>query len=277
MSCGPVRCNEDVLITTRTHDAVTQLRMSTWRSRVTGYAVSAYMVDGILVDTGFSRVGRELLALALERQVRGVFVTHGHEDHAGNAARLARAGLPLCITDASRQELGRTAAMQFYRRFNWGLAEPLAPGGARFDPAPLRAIHTPGHCDDHQVLWDAERRFVFTGDLFLGVKIRIAHAGERPRALIRSLRAVAALEPVRMFDAHRGALDDAAALLRAKAEWMSETVGRIEGLIDAGWEDGPIRRAVLGKEPRERWFSRGDYSKERMVAAVRWETPASNE
>lgn len=263
------------MITTRTHGSVTELRMSTWRSRVTGYAVSAYMVDGILVDTGFPRVGDELAAVLERQPVRGVFVTHGHEDHAGNAARLARAGLPLSISDATREELDHTAAMQFYRRFNWGLAEPLPSPPAAFDPSPCQAIHTPGHSQDHQVLWCGERRLLFTGDLFLGVKVRIAHHGERPRAHIRSLRAAAALEPARMFDAHRGALDDATGLLRAKAEWMSETVGRIETLIDAGWEDEPIRREVLGSEPRERWISRGDYSKKKFVEAVRLEKPGS--
>jgi endoribonuclease LACTB2 len=261
------------MITPRTHGSVTELRMSTWRSRVSGYSVSAYVMDGILVDTGFPRIGPELAALLAARPVRAAFVTHGHEDHAGNAARLARARLPLCISDATREELRRTAAVRFYRRFNWGLAEPLGPAAAPFDPAPFLAIQTPGHSDDHQVLWDPERRFLFTGDLFLGVKIRLAGPGERPRAHIRSLRAVAALDAVRMFDAHRGVLEDAAALLRAKAEWMSDTVGRIHALIEAGWEDEPIRREVLGDEPRERWISGGEYSKRRLVEAVRVEEP----
>jgi glyoxylase-like metal-dependent hydrolase (beta-lactamase superfamily II) len=261
------------LITARTHGPVTELRMSTWRSHATGYAVSAYLVDAVLVDTGFSRVGAELAALLRGQPVRGVFLTHGHEDHAGNAARLVRAGLPICASEATREEIRRTAEMRFYRRFTWGLAEPVPPDAVPFDPAPWLAIQTPGHSLDHQVLWHPDLRVVFTGDLFLGVKVRLAHHGERPRALIRSLQAVAALGPVRMFDAHRGVLEDAATQLRAKAAWMSDTVGRIQALVDAGWSDDAIRREVLGREPRERWVSAGDYSRKRFVEAVRLEPP----
>ena len=65
MSCGPVRCNEDVLITTRTHDAVTQLRMSTWRSRITGYAVSAYVVDRLGFSSGAVLAARVVIAFAV--------------------------------------------------------------------------------------------------------------------------------------------------------------------------------------------------------------------
>ena len=37
--------------------------------------------------------------------------------------------------------------------------------------------------------WDAERETVFGGDLFLGVRVRVAHPGEDPRQLARSVRA----------------------------------------------------------------------------------------
>ena len=259
------------MITTSVHGAVTRLHMSTWRSKVSGYDVSAYLVDGVLVDTGFPRVAEELGALVASVCPRGVVVTHGHEDHAGNADYLARRGLPMWITGATEEELHATRDMRWYRRFTWGLSDPLRTEPIPFDPAPLEVIATPGHSDDHQVVWDPERRLLFSGDLFLGVKIRLARLGERPRAHIASLRRVAALEPVRMFDAHRGPLDDAAALLRAKAEWMEETVAGISRRIEDGESDEVIRREVLGKEPSERWMSRGDYAKVRLVQAVRME------
>ena len=58
--------------------------------------------------------------------------------------------------------------------------------------APLRVIHTPGHTPDHQVAWDEERGIVVTGDLFLGVKVRVAHRSEAPRQLGTRHRALVA-------------------------------------------------------------------------------------
>jgi glyoxylase-like metal-dependent hydrolase (beta-lactamase superfamily II) len=250
-------------------DGVTRLHCATWRSRLSRYDVSAYLVDGVLVDTAFARVTRELLSLLDQLRPRGVFVTHGHEDHAGNAEHIARRGIPMWITPATAAVLRGTRSMQLYRSFTWGHALPLTTAPAPFDPAPFQVIDTPGHSDDHQVLWDPERRRLFSGDLFLGVKVRLARLGERPRAHVASLRRVAALEPVRLFDAHRGPLGHAASLLRAKADWMEETIATIDARIANGEPDDVIRREVLGAEPQERWVSRGDYSKARFVAAVR--------
>jgi glyoxylase-like metal-dependent hydrolase (beta-lactamase superfamily II) len=257
------------MITITRHDGVTRLHCSTWRSRLSRYDVSAYLAGDVLVDTAFARVTRELMRAIDELRPRGVFVTHGHEDHAGNAEHLARRGVPMWITPATAAVLRETRAMQLYRSFTWGHALPLETPPVPFDPAPFQVIGTPGHSDDHQVLWDPDRRQLFSGDLFLGVKVRLARAGERPRAHVESLRRVAALEPVRMFDAHRGPLRDAAALLRAKADWMEETITAIAARIATGEPDDVIRREVLGAEPHERWVSVGDYSKLRFVEAVR--------
>jgi glyoxylase-like metal-dependent hydrolase (beta-lactamase superfamily II) len=257
------------MITITRHHGVTRLHCATWRSRLSRYDVSAWVVDGVLVDTAFARVTGELMRVIDELRPRGVFVTHGHEDHAGNAEHLARRGLPMWITSATAAVLRETQAMQRYRSFTWGHALPLETTPAPFDPAPFQVIDTPGHSDDHQVLWDPERRQLFSGDLFLGVKVRLARTGERPRVHVASLRRVAALQPVRMFDAHRGPLGDAASLLRAKADWMDETIAAIDARIAKGDPDDVIRREVLGAEPQERWVSFGDYSKRRFVEAVR--------
>ncbi|HEY0997342.1 MAG TPA: MBL fold metallo-hydrolase [Gemmatimonadaceae bacterium] len=261
------------------HDGVTRLHCSTWRSRVSRYDVSAYLVDGVLVDTAFARVTHELMPLLDELRPRGVFVTHGHEDHAGNAEHIARRGIPMWITPATAAVLRSTRTMRRYRSFTWGHALPLVTPPVPFDPAPFQVIDTPGHSDDHQVLWDPARRRLFSGDLFLGVKVRLARTGERPRAHVASLRRVAALEPVQMFDAHRGPLGDAASLLRAKADWMEATIAAIDARIARGDPDRVIREELLGPEPTERWISAGDYSKERFVEAVREEgaSPSSRE
>jgi glyoxylase-like metal-dependent hydrolase (beta-lactamase superfamily II) len=130
-------------------------------------------------------------------------------------------------------------------------------------------VHTPRHSEDHHVEWDAERETVFAGDLFLGVKVRVAHPGEDPRQLVRSLRAVAALNPKRMFDAHRGPVPNPVDALLAKVDWLEAAIAAVEARIARGWRDRLIARDVLGREELAHYVSLGKMSRINFVRAVR--------
>jgi glyoxylase-like metal-dependent hydrolase (beta-lactamase superfamily II) len=80
---------------------VRRLRMSSVGGRLVGIDVSAYVVRGVMIDTGFDRVHDELTSAIASLDVEGVIVTHWHEDHAGNVAALARVGMPICLAPAT--------------------------------------------------------------------------------------------------------------------------------------------------------------------------------
>jgi glyoxylase-like metal-dependent hydrolase (beta-lactamase superfamily II) len=213
-------------------------------------------------------VSGELLEAARALAPRGAVVTHWHEDHAGSTPALAAAGMPLALDPRCEATLRAHPAVALYRSAIWGRTPPLRAPIVPFDPAPLQLIPTPGHTDDHQVLWDAEREIVASGDLFLGVKVRVAHEHEAPRLLVESLRRVAALRPRLLLDAHRGPLTKVGPLLRAKIDWMEETIGEIVALSRAGAGEHEIRRRVLGREDLVGRASFGEYSKLAYVRAV---------
>jgi glyoxylase-like metal-dependent hydrolase (beta-lactamase superfamily II) len=237
--------------------------------------VSAYVLRGVLVDTGFPRARRDLLGAIEALPLRGVVVTHWHEDHAGNLPVLASRGIPALLHPDCERQLRARPAIRSYRRLVWGrtprLSTPLLP----FDPAPLRLLHTPGHTADHQVVWDPERGIVAGGDLYLGVKVRIAHSHESPRALLASLRSVAALEPRLLLDAHRGVMERPAAALRAKVDWMEETIGEVERLAAQGVSEREIARRVLGREDVVGVASFGEYSKRSLVCGILADRPTA--
>ena len=247
---------------------VTRLRLSSWSGRIVGYEVSAYLIDGVLIDTGFPRVSSELCGAIGRMPVRGAIVTHWHEDHAGNAALLAESGLPLLMHASCESTLRARPSIRPYRHVVWGrprrLVAPLRP----FDPAPLELVQLPGHTIDHIGVWDARRRILVSGDLYLGVKVRVAHRSESPGQLMASLRAAATLEPRLLLDAHRGPVTDAAAKLRAKAAWLHETMREIVSRSMAGDAPRAIARRVLGREPMVGILSAGEYSALAFVDAV---------
>jgi endoribonuclease LACTB2 len=251
------------------HSDVTQIQFTSPRSRLVGYSVSAYLSNGVLVDTGFPAVRADVARLLDELRPRGVMITHEHEDHAGNVELIVGRGVPLVASAATLAAVRAVGPIGFYRRFTWGAMPPLRSAVAPFNPAPFALLPAPGHSPDHHIVWDAERETLFGGDLFLGVKVRVAHHGEDPRLLARTARMAADLRPRRLFDAHRGLVERPTAALRAKADWLEETIGRIDRRIAEGWSDRAIRTDVLGPEEPTGYFSLGDYSRLMFVRAVR--------
>ena len=243
--------------------------MSSLGSRAFRLDVSAYVLRGAMIDTGCSRAGEAVLDAARSLHVNGAIATHWHEDHAGNVAALATAGIPIWLAPATASTLRRPPDQRLYRQICWGRLRPLPPRVAPFELGEIECVHTPGHSTDHHVAWDRESGTLFTGDLWLGVRARIVHASEDPYQIVASLERVRALGPARMFDAHRGPVREPVAALSAKIGWLSDTLGEIERRIAEGLSDQAIVKRVLGGEEIAAYLSGGEYSRRNLVAAVR--------
>src|SRR6478672_4053096 len=251
------------------HGDVTRFEMTSAASRILGYSASAYLVRGVLVDCGFHAARKEMDAILDRERPRGLLITHYHEDHAGNVERVARRGIPIAASTETLAKMRSPAPIRAYRRVTWGSAPPLRSPVTPFESARWTLVAAPGHCPDHHIVWDATDGTLFGGDLYLGVKVRIAHPGEDPRLLAKTLRRVAALGPTRLFDAHRGFVRNPAPLLEAKADWTEETIAAIERRIRAGTSNAAIVRELFGGESMPGYFSGGDYSRTNFVRAVR--------
>ena len=239
---------------------VIRLRMQSLGSRAVGLDVSAYVMRGVMIDSGFHRVRRALVEAAAASGVRALVVTHWHEDHAGNVNALAARGLPIFMRAETEATLRARPYIQLYRRVVWGYGPALAhPAYApAHGPAGFQCIHTPGHSTDHQVVWDGETGTVFSGDLWLGVRSRVLHASEDPYLILQSLRTIRALSPDRMFDAHRGSILRPGDAIDAKIQWLGDTLQTVARRVSDGWSDRAIVQQVLGGEELAAFVSRGD-------------------
>ncbi|MCJ7839232.1 MAG: MBL fold metallo-hydrolase, partial [Burkholderiales bacterium] len=117
------------MLKTTTFDDVTRFDLARTLAGRGRYWTTAYLVDGLLVDTGCAFSAPELAEALAETPLIGIANTHTHEDHIGGNGPLQRehAGLeirahplalPVLADPRGRQPLHP------YRRVMWGWPEP---------------------------------------------------------------------------------------------------------------------------------------------------------
>lgn len=224
--------------------------MRTLGARLLGFDVSAYLVDGILVDTGFAYVREPFLEALDGRRIDTVCCTHCHEDHTGNAAAVAaRNGCPVYLRHATALWEEGVRSLAPYRRTWWGRVEPFEPlempevvvsNGRRLEIVPAE-----GHSQTQVALFDAATGDVFTGDLYVSPGATAVLIWGNPWQEAASLRRVAALGPRRMLTGHGLIVDDPTPLLEVKAARIERAAQRAVELAGAGLEERRIVRRVF--------------------------------
>lgn len=126
------------MIETHNFEQVTRFRMGRAVEGQVAYWCAAYLVDGLLIDTGCAHCAAELLAALRGRRVLRAVNTHYHEDHVGANAPLERElGLELLAPAGALEAIGRGYRLPPAREMVWGLLSPAGrvPWGPRCSPS----------------------------------------------------------------------------------------------------------------------------------------------
>ena len=257
------------------HDAEPVMRATMART-VLGrplFTVQVYVVDGWLIDCGPPATGAEMVHLARERNLCGVVNTHQHEDHAGGDAALHRAlGWVPRAPALTVPFLANPPHLELYRRVVWGQPAPVRaePLSERFetDRHSFHVIPTPGHCPDHTGLLEPNEGWLFSGDLYVGERVKYLRGDEDACRTLDSLRRVLELDFTLMFCSHAGMVKDGKAALRRKIDFWKNVQGRARELRQTGHSLESIRDQVLGAEGRMTPITRGHFSKLNLIKSL---------
>jgi glyoxylase-like metal-dependent hydrolase (beta-lactamase superfamily II) len=237
------------------------------------YTVNAYLVDGLLIDTGCPATASELVAWCRGQEIRQVVNTHHHEDHSGGDGALQKVlGLPIAAPPMAVPILSGFPRLQLYRRIIWG-----QPGDVfvkslgdvvETDHHCFQVIPTPGHCPDHVCLFEPEQGWLFGGDLFIHERVRYLRADEDARETLSSLQKVLALRPRLLICAHAGLVEDACGAIERKIAYWEGLAEQGRALRCGGLSLREVTERLLGPEDTMSRFTRGHFAKINLIRAL---------
>lgn len=237
------------------------------------YSMAAYYVDGILFDTGPYSVTDEAAKIFPSLVVEKVINTHHHEDHIGNNYLLDKQGIPIFAHDKAVALIENpslwTDRLLDYQKLVWdyppasrcnALGEYLSSRHYLF-----KVIHTPGHSVDHICLLEEEQGWLFSGDLFLGEKVKQLRSDEDIHLSIKSLECLLQYQFDTIFCCSGRVFKDGWHKMQAKLDWWQDIRQQVIVLEEQGLKDEAIRDQLLGPENLLAQITEGDLSRLNLI------------
>lgn len=263
------------MLETLEYEQVTQIRMSREHEGRAVYWVAAYLVDGLLIDTGCRHTASELDAFLQDRDLTMAINTHYHEDHIGaNHAIMEHYGVDIYAHPVSIPLIARPFTLSPYQELAWGYPEPtavkpIAPSipTQRYT---FEVVDTPGHCAGHVSLVEPSRGWCFTGDLFMRETPKFIRAEENLGEIILSMQRLLALPTERLvlFTAVGKIVEDGRTALSACIDYLMRLAARAQALERSGASIDTIVQEIFGGEHLFAQLTDGKFSTYNLVRSL---------
>jgi glyoxylase-like metal-dependent hydrolase (beta-lactamase superfamily II) len=246
---------------------------------------ACYRIGRTLIDTGPPNQWRSIRRFVSEQEeeygIDRVLLTHHHEDHAGNAARIQELlDVPVYAPANSLDRLRDGVSVETYRWVVWGRprpveAEPVPESLTLTDGTPLRTLSAPGHTDDMVCYLAPAHDLLFAADLYVTRRPEYLRFDEHAPRLIESIHHVLEHDFDTVLCAHRGVVEDGRRALADKVKYMEALCGVVRRRYRYDKLSVPeIADEILGGEGMLYWATGGDFSKRNLIASCLHEVEA---
>jgi len=252
-------------------EQVTQIKMSRYPDFRP--VTSAYLLDGLLIDSGPAHTAEELTDFLKDREIRIVVNTHHHEDHiAANALLKERYGVELLAHPLAVNKINQPAILYPYQEDAWGypipsqvkeIGDSISTQHFRFE-----VIHTPGHDRDHICLFERKNGWLFTGDLFVGTRPNVVRPMDDVRQIIADLKKVKDLRPQILFPAPGSVRTEPVPVLERTIQYLEDLGHKVMELSNKGLSPTEIVQQIFGNEPPLAELTQQQFSSLNLVKSL---------
>jgi glyoxylase-like metal-dependent hydrolase (beta-lactamase superfamily II) len=236
--------------------------------------VHCYLVGDTLIDCCQTNMAAAMRTFVSSHRIHQLLLTHHHEDHSGNAAMIARlGGVSVMGHRLTADKMQHIRPIMPYQHLLWGQSRavavsPLPPlvaaGGFHLLP-----IHTPGHSKDHTVYLEQQQGWLFSGDLYLGDRIKFFRSDEKIGQQIQSLKRVLQYDFEKLFCAHNPVLENGRERLCRKLAYLEDINGEVQRLSTRGLSARAIIRQLDRRQDRfVKLFTMGNVSFANLIRSA---------
>jgi len=234
-----------------------------------------YFIDGLLIDTGHRRMANEIIETIKDLPVTKIYITHYHEDHSGNIEMLANHfGAPVLGSKLCSEIMKSPPSISISQKMSWGNRpayeniQPLS-GSITTENHSFRIIDIPGHARDMTALYEPNKKWLFSADLYVNSFIGYFLREESTTQQIDSIKKILALDFDVMLCGHNPAFQGAKVKLQKKLKFLEAFYKDVAAEYAKGKTAVEIFKSLKLKEF---WFvrlvSRGALSRLNMVKSV---------
>jgi len=257
-------------------EGITSFCMGRSIGPIVPYLTHSFLVGDILIDTGTIYAKDEFIRALGIRSISKVINTHHHEDHTGNNKSVQdrfNANIYAHIQTLPYLEKPSSIHMKPYQKIVWNrpeasigqpLGDTVSSNGYTFD-----VIHTPGHCHDHICLYEPSKKWLFSGDIFCGKRIRYMRRDENFHQILSSLKSLSSLDISIICCGLKGIIENNGnILIKKKIDFMEHLRKMVMDLHNQGKSNKYIKRKVLGREDHMSILTNGHFSKQNIIDSI---------
>lgn len=263
------------MIEIQDYGQITQIKLSREMGGKPVYWMAAYLIDGLLIDTGCHETSKELAEFLEDKNLSQVVNTHYHEDHiGGNHDIMTMYGVDVYAHSKSIPMMENRFHLYPYQEFAFGYPVPTSVKPVsdilKTDHFTFQVVDTPGHCNGHICLVEMSQGWCFSGDLFARENPKFIRAEENIGEIIRSMRKIIEIptEKLVLFTSLGRIAEDGRKALSDCIDYLTGLATKVKNLKTSGLSVDDIVKEAFGGEHPFMQLTDGQFSTANLVKSL---------